>query len=180
MHKLKTNAQCLKIPHLCTKTGNQRGTVFPGNVISNSSLSQSRCWRTRFLSYVPEFNQQKVFFQVPTVNNSQATSKAPERGLGQATQYPQPLAARPVTGASCSPASRFSVHPGSPRRSTARPDPGTLQSSLQLARAGGAGCTAAAAGPRSPRDPETLGPAPRSLQRTTDSNNRVFGTTRGL
>lgn len=144
------------------------------------SLSQSRCWRTRFLSYVPEFNQQKVFFQVPTVNNSQATSKAPERGLGQATQYPQPLAARPVTGASCSPASRFSVHPGSPRRSTARPDPGTLQSSLQLARAGGAGCTAAAAGPRSPRDPETLGPAPRSLQRTTDSNNRVFGTTRGL
>lgn len=41
MHKLKTNAQCLKIPHLCTKTGNQRGTVFPGNVISNSKVSHS-------------------------------------------------------------------------------------------------------------------------------------------
>lgn len=41
MHKLKTNAQCLKIPHLCTKAGNQHGSVFLGNVISNSKVSHS-------------------------------------------------------------------------------------------------------------------------------------------
>lgn len=120
MHKLKTNTHIAsKKPQLCTIAGYGHCSASPGN-ISNSNVFPSTL-NNRLPSSDPEFNEQKQFFQVFSVK-SQATNKAPKRGLRLATRDPQPLAApaSPVPGLLPSPQFPGSSRPaGTP--STLRP-----------------------------------------------------------
>lgn len=156
MHKLKTKVQCcVQKPLICApKLEIDRPSISSQHDFKQQGLSHSRCWRTRFLSYLPGCDQQKQFFQVPT-GKSQATSEASESCLRLAAHDRHRRTTPRIRG----PSPRSSGGPPPARA------PWTLRPGQQLTRAGSASGTVPASGPRSPSNPETVGRACPALLR---------------
>lgn len=140
VHKVKTCSMFRPKTQLCTKAGNKQGSVSPGTARSLSVDVGEQGFSATSLRLISKSSFSGF--------RSPGTKQIPRRLRTASGRLPT------IRGP---PAAQFSrIPPALPRRSR------TVQPSLHLTRAG---CTDQAAGPRSPSDPETLGPVPCSADR---------------